>query len=443
MSTIRPRTAYALTPEGLYLAYQTLGDGPMTFVWLADAFFANVDSWWDAEPMGSWLRGVAGFCRVVVHDRRSTGHSSRGVPAPSLETAAADLLVVLDAIGAHGPVVIGGFAQGGAMAVMLAATHPDRVHSIFWISPTARALATSDYPWGYTPDDVAAEARVTAAWGTDAYGPLFLAQEAATGHQIPSELASHMSGVSRRTCTPDVANVITRIWYETDVRAALPAVHAPVILVHDRSNGNAPAEGEYIAALMPAARVVQSDTAEGDHTADLIRELMGMERPATALDRVLATVLFTDIVDSTSRAALLGDGAWRELRTRHDELVRNELARHRGHEIKTMGDGFLATFDGPSRAVRCAIAITGAMADLGIEVRAGLHTGEIELAGGDISGIAVAIGARVGAVAGPSEVLVSQTIKDLTAGSGIHYDDRGDHELKGLPDRWRLYAASV
>jgi class 3 adenylate cyclase len=435
---------YAIATDGAYIAYQTLGEGPVDVVWQFD-WFSNVDLIWEFADDREWLRGLASFSRLILHDRRATGASSRNVPAPDLETRVADLLVVLDAVGADRPVVLGGQFEGGAPNALLAATQPDRVRSLIWLSPTARSTWTPDYPWGVRPDYVEAEAKATATWGTAEYGCAFMSY---TGNEaLGSDIAERLGRFSRQMCTPDTARALADIWYQTDVRGVLPAVQAPALLIANTGSVSDIDEVAYIAGLMQHAEIVEVagdgpvGTVGGPEHLDAVRYFLGVNARRPTLDRVLTTVLFTDIVDSTSRAATLGDSAWRVLRERHDELVRANLASYQGREVNTMGDGFLATFDGPSRAVRCALAIVEGVADIGVEVRAGLHTGEIELDGDDISGIAVAIGARVGAIAQPSEVLVSQTIKDLTAGSGIAFDDRGEHELKGVPDRWHLYQA--
>jgi class 3 adenylate cyclase len=328
--------------------------------------------------------------------------------------------------------------------VILAASRPERVHSLFWFSPKGRSTRAPDYPWGYTPAEVEADRRVTAAWGSDAYGRLFIQLEAAAqGHVIDDGDADLVTKMSRRTCTPDAARQAAEIWFETDVRGVLPAVQASVLLIDTRNAREGAAEAAYIASLMPHAEVLAfpGDDPGAEHLA-AIRRLVGANRAQPDLDRMLATVLFTDIVESTARAAALGDAGWRRLLERHDAIVRLCLAKYQGREIKTLGDGILAIFDGPSRGVRCAQEIVEAAGYIGIEIRAGLHTGEIERTNDDIAGIAVAIAARVAVSARPSEVLVSQTIKDLTAGSGIVYSDRDEHELKGVPDRWRLYAAA-
>jgi class 3 adenylate cyclase len=353
----------------------------------------------------------------------------------------------MDAAGARRPVV-GGLMEGGASMALLAAMYPERVRSLVWVRPLPRAMAGPDYPWGVQPSYVEREAKLAGAWGTEAYarGFINLNAEVMEGPWSEDSYVPRLARITRRTCTPDVAEQLNRMWYESDVRGALSSIRVPTLLLVDQEDGtmNRRTIGEHVASLIPDAVIEPYILMDDPVTAisancEAIRQFLGAERPPEALDSVLATVLFTDIVESTRHSAALGDRGWSAVRLRHDEIVRSELVRYRGHEIKTMGDGFLATFEGPARGVHCARSIASRVRELGIEIRAGLHTGEIELEGDDISGISVAIGARVCALAGPSEVLVSRTVKDLAAGSGFHFEDTGHHELKGVPDRWQLY----
>jgi class 3 adenylate cyclase len=277
-------------------------------------------------------------------------------------------------------------------------------------------------------------------WGTEMYGPAIAELEAEDGIDLPPELVAMMGRLSRHTATPDVAVTIQRIWNETDIRAILPSVSAPTLLLaYDGS-------GDYVASQMPNAevRLLRDPWSESEATEAMvhIREWLGVAPPTPDLDRVLATVLFTDIVGSTEHLVDLGDAGWRSLIARHDERAHVEIERLRGRFIDSAGDGIFATFDGPARAVRCALAINRSIHDLGIQIRAGVHTGEVELDGDSVRGIAVHIGARVASLAGPSGVLVSQTVKDLVAGSGLTFEDAGEHDLKGVPDRLRLYAVA-
>jgi class 3 adenylate cyclase len=328
-----------------------------------------------------------------------------------------------------------------AVALLFAAAHPDRVAGLVAINPFATWVATPETPW--MPD--------RAEWDT-----FFEGLEARWGRDwqesdVPADDRDWYARMQRATCTPSTITAEERRFTDLSIVDVLPAIRVPTLVMARDSNAIWwKATAELLAERIPDARLATFDAPSSPYwyppAADaILREtdafIAALHADEAVLDRVLATVLFTDIVDSTAQAAAMGDRGWRATRERHDALVRSQLGRFRGREVKTLGDGFLATFDGPARAVRCAQAIVQGVADLGIEVRAGLHTGEVELDDDDVSGIAVAIGARVGALAGPSEVLVSQTIRDLTAGSGIAYVERGEHELKGVPDRWRLYQA--
>ena len=442
----RPDVAFARARDGAYLAYEVFGDGPIDLIW-QDDFFSMVDQWRDSPADRSVYEALSGFARVIVHDRRGTGCSSRDGGPANLETRVADILAVLEAAGAQRPVVSGAM-EGGASMAMLAALHPDRVRSLVWLRPVPRALAAPDFPWGVPPSYIEREDAIVGDWGTEAYARAFMEMNAGSmeGPWSSEEYVAHLARIMRRTCTPDVAEQLNRMWRETDVRGVLSSIQVPTLLLVDEAETDLEFAkiGEHVASLIPGA-VVESyapmdDIGNGMRiNGETIRRFIGAQRRPEALDSVLATVLFTDIVDSTRRSAELGDAAWSEVRRRHDEVVRTELARYRGREVKTMGDGFLTTFDGPARGVHCARAITDGVRPLGIEIRAGLHTGEIEPEGDDIAGIAVAIAARVGAIAGPSEVLVSRTVKDLTAGSRFAFEDAGQHDLKGVPDRWQLY----
>ena len=435
-------TRYVKTPDGVYIAYQTAGEGPTDLVWQFD-FSGNVDLAWEWPGLRGWLRGLATFCRIILHDRRGTGLSSRNVPQPNLETRVSDLRLVLDAVGSD-RAVLAGFSEAGAPNVLFAATNPDRVNSIVWFSPLPRILWTPDFPWGAKPDLLKQDERALELWGTKEYGPAWSELEAAwnEGYEADPESVLMAGMMSRHTATPDVARELVEIWHETDVRGVLPSVRVPALLVvHERYPEDIEL-AEYVASLMPAAEVARSPGLgpEGDEfNLDLLRRFLGLERPAAELDTVLSTVLFTDIVGSTEKQAALGNRAWKDLVEKHHAIVREVLTRWRGTENDTAGDGFYATFDGPARAIRCALEIEQRVRDLGIEIRAGLHTGECEMIDGKIGGITVSIGARVAAYASPSDVLVSQTVKDLVAGSGLAFNDAGEHKLKGIPDRWRLY----
>ena len=435
--TVPSEFGYARAADGAYIAYRTMGEGTVDLVWQFD-WLSNVDTIPESDVFGTLFTSLASFSRVILHDRRATGLSSRNVPAPNLETRVSDLVAVLDAVDAPRP-VLGGEREGGAPNALLAATDPGRIRSLIWYEPSLRSTWTPDYPWGARPEYVEREAEDIELWGTTAYGAAFIETEAVGGHEIDPHDAEQVARLSRHTATPDVARELTRVWYETDVRAVLPSIQVPSLLLAFEGNDD---ELAYTASLMPDARTKILAGAESDKDFDVfieaVRGFLGVDI-TPSMESVLTTVMFTDIVDSTPTQARLGDRAWKELIEHHHAIVRGMLERFRGVEQDTAGDGFYARFDGPARAVACATAITEAVRPLGIEVRGGLHTGECEISDGKCTGLSVSIGARVMAQAGPGEVLVSQTVKDLVAGSGLTFEDAGEHELKGVPERWRLY----
>jgi class 3 adenylate cyclase/pimeloyl-ACP methyl ester carboxylesterase len=437
-----PDTHYAVTPDGVYLAYQVFGEGPIDVVWLSD-WPGNIDLEWEDPLSLLWFDQVTSFARVILHDRRGVGLSSRNVALPNLETRASDLLAVLDAAGSDHPVLVGVF-ESGAPGALLAATKPERVHSLVWLDPNPRFAWAPDFPWGRTQADMDAELRDIEHWGTRAYGQAFQQDEAARGNVMPDFYAALMARWSRNACTPDVARALSRIWYETDVRGVLPAVRVPTLVLSWPARERDIARSRYVASLIPGAELREmpgDGWSERDMVAiaEEIRGFVGVGPATKDLDRVLAAVLFTDIVGSTEHLSRLGDAGWGSVLARHDERAKVEIDRHRGRHVDSAGDGIFATFDGPARAVRCAQAIGASVRDLGIQIRAGVHTGEVELDGDHVRGIAVHIGARVGGLAGPSEILVSQTVRDLVAGSGLAFEDAGEHELKGVSDPWHLY----
>jgi class 3 adenylate cyclase len=436
-------TRYARAPDGAYIAYQVVGDGPIDLSWQLE-YFGNVDLIWEVPDLSSHLRRLSEFCRVIVHDRRGTGLSSRNVPAPNLETRVADLRAVLDAVGSERP-VLGSAIEGGGPDVLFAATDPDRVRSIVWYGPAARMAWAPDYPWGLGPDYFERDQRSLEVWGTAAYGEAFAEMEATVGHIVGPEEHGIRAMISRHTATPDVAKELSRVWYETDIRPLLPSVRAPALLISHDAEQRDVDEMEHVASLMPnATTLVIPGAAQVDNygpVTDAIRDFLGVAPAPTGLDTILSTVLFTDIVGSTERQAAIGDRGWKQLVERHHATIRTALERWHGTENDTAGDGFYATFDGPARAIRCALEVADHVRDLGIEVRAGVHTGECEIIDGKSGGLTVTIGARIAALAGGSQILISQTVKDLVAGSGLSFRDAGEHTLKGVPERWRLYEA--
>jgi class 3 adenylate cyclase len=438
---MEPEFGYAHTLDGVYVGYLTLGEAPPHFAMLPE-WPGNIDLEWDHPIGNAFLTALSSFCGVIFHEHRGVGLSSRNVALPNLETRAADLVSVLDAVGAD-RVALGGSLSSGATNALFAATYPKRVTALAWIDPSPRYSWAPDYPWGRTEKDVEDEMEELRLWGSSAYGRAFVEYETTHDHEAPDSEAAWLTRQSRNACTPDVAMQLTKIWAETDVREVLSAVSAPTILI----SGDTPRTLErsrYTASLLPNAELkVMADPLGSPESAravaEELRRFLGVERPPAGLDTVLSTVLFTDIVESTKKQASLGDHAWKDLIERHHALVREALNRWHGVENDTAGDGFYATFDGPARAIRCALEVRDRVRELGIEIRAGIHTGECELIDGKIGGISVTIGARVAATAVGSEVRISQTVKDLVAGSGLTFQDAGDHELKGVPDRWHLY----
>jgi class 3 adenylate cyclase len=442
-SHVIPETRYAKTPDGVYIAYQVVGEGPPDVAWQFD-FTGNVDLAWEEPGFESWLRGLASLSRLILHDRRGTGLSSRNVSPADLETQVADLRFILDTVGSERPVLASIF-QGGAVNALFAASDPERVHSIVWLGPTARSLWSPDYPWGARPEYAELADRELQHWGMLEGARAWAESEAMYGREVTEEEIYWHAKASRHTGTPDVARELQRNWYATDIRAVLPTVNVPTLLLAQETDSGEVEQATYVASLMPLAEFKPmrggplSSLDVQSAALDDIRRFVGVEPPKPDLDTVLATILFTDIVASTERQSALGDHTWKDLIQRHHAIVRDALQQWRGVEIDTAGDGFYATFDGPARAIRCALDISQRVQELGIEVRAGVHTGECEIVDGKCTGIAVSIGARVASSAGPSEVRVSQTVKDLVAGSGLTFEDWGEHELKGVPDRWRLY----
>jgi len=440
----RPDVEFTRTEDGAYLAYQVFGDGPVTLFWSEDTM-ALVDSWWDSPPERAWHEGLARFARVVIYDRRGIGLSSRNIVPGNLETQVADILAVLDAVGTES-CAFGGFLESGAPNTLLAATYPERVSGLVWVMPVARTLRAPDYPWAAGPDEIQREREITAGWGTVAWARRWvdLWSDALAGPWGTESYIRFLATVSRRTCTPDVAMELNEIWNATDVRGVLPSIRAPVLLVVPDAEDPLD-HARYLQAGIPTAEIATFpapvlDYRDFDAVHTAIGRFIGGERRATGPeDRVLATLLMTDIVGSTRRATEVGDAEWRRLLAEHDERAKAEIERLRGTYVDSTGDGLLARFDGPARAIRCAQGIAEAVRPLGMDIRAGLHTGEVELDGDKVRGIAVHIGARVAALAHPSEVLVSSTVKDLVAGSGLAFEDAGEHELKGVPDRWHLY----
>jgi len=426
-----------------YVAYEVLGDARTgRDLVLVPGFVSHVEAAHELPALEHALRRLSSFARTAIFDKRGTGLSDRGGPLPTLEERMDDIRAVMDAAGIERASLFG-ISEGGPLTLLFAATYPERVESIAVFGTWARLVRADGYPYGVDPDELRSFTEfVEANWGTGrglgAWAPDSAADD---------ELRRFWARYQRLSATPADARAMLEAAAEIDVRDVLPSVSAPVLVLH-RDERIFPIEGaRYLAERLPNARFVELAghdhlffAGDVDEPLDHIQELVTGTRPEPAVDRVLATVLFTDIVRSTERLAELGDAEWVRVLDAHDALVRRELARFRGREVKHTGDGFVASFDGPIRALRCAQAIVAAAPALGIEVRAGLHTGECELRGDDLGGVAVHLAARVAERSAAGEVLVSRTVTDLVAGSGIGFADRGEHDLKGIPGSWRLYA---
>jgi class 3 adenylate cyclase len=439
-----PPTRYAKTLDGGYIAYKVLGKASRTEIAIVGSIATNLELFLEFEPAArSWLE-VAELARLSVHDRRGTGLSDDMGGLPDLETRAADLLAVLDEADQRQPTLFAA-GDGGMVSALLAATHPSRIGGLVWFGAQARSVAGPGWPHGRDPEAVEhLAAAAETGWGTEAF-----VREMYAGVQMDAGAVEFLAKMQRHACGPGTAVTFIRLLFEYDVRDVLPSLRLPVlVLATEGSPGNwLVAQARATAELIPGAELrtlpARASRLWDPAVVDELLAFCGVDRPPPELDTVLLTVLFTDIVGSTERQAALGDRGWRDLVQRHHALVRESLGRWRGVENDTAGDGFYASFDGPARAVRCAQEVSRRVRDLGIEIRAGVHTGECEVLDGKHAGLTVSIGARIAATAGASEVLVSRTVKDLTAGSGLVFDDAGEHELKGVPGRWRLYRAAA
>ena len=437
-----PGTRYVAV-GGADVAYQVVGSGPIDLCYFYG--IGHIDLRWDHPLFADFLQALASFSRLILFDRRGTG-ASDPVPdnaIPTWEEWTDDLRAVLDAVGSDRTAIFAE-ADGGAMGMLFSAMHPERVSALILANTSARAQVASDYPIGVSPVLIEAAAEFQrSAWGTP---------EMAMG-LFPSRLndanfIAWVAKIARAAMTPHSAEAQIRNFVHVDVRRSLSLVQAPTLVLHTAENPWIPFEhGRYIADHIPGARFVElpgNDAyAFGSRLAlEEITEFLTGARPVAEIERVLTTVLFSDIVASTERAASLGDQSWRSLLDAHDRLVREELRRFRGIEINTTGDGFVASFDGPARAIRCALAILEVTKQLGVTLRVGIHTGECEVRGDDLGGLSVHIAARVGALAPPGEILVSGTVKDLVVGSGIEFNERGEHNLRGIPGAWKLFTVT-
>jgi pimeloyl-ACP methyl ester carboxylesterase len=438
----QPETKYAKS-GGVHIAYQVFGEGDLDLV-LVWGFTSHVELAWEHEPAARLLEGLGSFARVITFDRRGSGLSDPVADAPTLETRMGDLRAVMDAAGSE-RAALAGLSEGVPMCLLFAATYPERVRALICTGGMARSTYAEDYPWGMPTEALAESATelILPNWGDGS-----MVDVAAPSQTEAVESRRYYGRLERSTVSPGMLIALGQMFIDTDVRAVVPSVRAPALILHrTRDRLVNVRHGRWLTENLPDARMVEFEGDDhhfwyenSDEWLGEIQEFLTGTRPAPVSDRMLATVLFTDIVDSTRTAVELGDKHWREVLERHQCAVRDDFARFDGREVKSTGDGFLATFDGPGRAINCAQAILQSSEPLGISVRAGMHTGECEVMGEDIGGIAVHIAARVSAHAGARELVVSRTVKDLVAGSGIEFSDRGTHMLKGVPDAWQLYA---
>jgi len=433
-----PEVHYAKCGD-VHVAYTCFGDGPVDLVWVP-GFISHVEHWWDEPGQMRWLQRLGSFARVVMFDKRGTGLSDRFTGAPTMEERMEDVQAVMDAVGMERAAVLG-ISEGGSLSALFAATYPERCQALVLYGAFARFRS-------WFPTDEALQGffdYVDNQWGSGASLPRF-------GPSCQDDLAYRKwwGRFERLGGSPSSVKAIMRLNSQIDISSVLPSIHVPALILHRQGDRLVSVEGSReLAALIPGARLVElpgddhiPSLGDMESIAGNVEEFLTGERSAGSADRTLATVMFTDIVDSTARAETLGDQRWHDLIATHDRAVRQELSRFRGNEVKSMGDGFLATFDGPARAVRCARGVVDAAASIGLEVRAGLHTGEVEVSDGDVRGISVHIASRIVDLAGPGDVLVTRTVKDLVAGSGLQFVEFGTHALKGVPEEWLVFRAT-
>jgi len=443
-----PEVRYARSGD-VSVAYAVVGGGPIDVVFVSGWIVSNFGVAWEGSP-ADFYQTLSGAARLILLDKRGTGMSDRSTGIPDLQTRMDDIRAVMDAVGSSRAAVVGA-SEGGPMSMLFAATYPERVAALVLYGTSPTWTGDADYPWAPSPDELATwieetrDRRMTDPWYDETL------QEFAPSVADDEGVRRWWRRWVQSSGSPGTLQDLSMMNKDIDVRHVLPAIRVPTLVLH-REDDQEPvlAEGQYNADRIPSAELVALRGADHGWWVNSQQITREIERFLTKLwedgdwetyepERVLATVMFTDIVDSTAKLAGLGDRGWRELLSKHHALVRRHLVRYAGREVDTAGDGFFATFDGPARAIRCAQAITRGVRDLGVDVRAGLHTGECEVVDGKVGGIAVHIGARLAANAGPGEVLVSSTVRDLVAGSGIAFDDRGVAELKGIPGEWRLY----
>ena len=435
-----PETRYTHNGD-ITIAYQVIGSGPFDLV-LVPGFVSHLEQGWEEPAYARFLQRLATFSRLILFDKRGTGLSDRVAGVPTLEQRMDDVRAVMDSAGCQRAALLG-VSEGGSMTALFAATYPERTSALILYGSIVKAAWAPDYPWGDKPGEAE---KKNEKWRQEWGGPLGL-EEFAPSVAYDERFRQWWAKFLRSGASPSAVITNRRMNMEIDIRAILPTIHVPTLVLH-RSGDQAVYidEGRYLAEHIPGAKLVELDgtdhfwwVGDSESIADEIQEFLTGERWAIEPDRVLATVLFTDIVASTKKAAEIGDRRWRDLVDNHNALVQKTIARFSGRVVESTGDGFLATFDGPSRAIHCAIAIRGEVLALGIEIRAGLHTGEIELIEKNVGGIAVHIAARVSSKAGASEIWASSTVKDLVVGSGLKFSECGVYNLKGVPGEWRLF----
>jgi class 3 adenylate cyclase len=425
----------------LRIAHATFGNGPVDFVFVP-GFVSHLENWWETNAPARFFRRIASFSRLIMFDKRGTGMSDPFVGVPTLEDRIDDVRAVMDAVDSTSAFMCG-LSEGGPMSILFSATYPDRTRGLILIGSNVRLLEAPDWPYGWSRERLQELLEeVSENWGQGGLMNLFLPSF------VGDERAKRLwTRYQRMGGSPGTARALMEANMLIDVRPVLSHVQVPTLVIHRTdervvSVGNA----RYAAEHIPSARLLEQPgedhlpwLGDTDGMLDAIEEFVTGSRHRVDADRILAAVLFTDIVDSTRRAADAGDRRWRGLLDAHDEISVSEVERFGGRRVKTTGDGMLALFDGPARGVRCAEAVRDAVGELGMEIRAGLHVGECELRGDDVGGLAVHIAARVAGLARPGEILVSRTVRDLVAGSGLRFAERGEHELKGVPERWPLY----
>lgn len=405
---------------------------------------SNIEVMWDDPELARFLRRLASFSRLITFDKRGTGLSDQVSISdlPTLEVRMDDLRAVMDAAGSERAILFG-HSEGGNMCALFAATYPERTEALILTGSYAKRIPSDDYPWAPDPAARADEvARTEQRWGD-----VELAREMAPSRADDISFLVWASRYQRMSASPKAAAALLRMNTQIDVRAVLPAIRVPTLLLYRVGDRDVRVEeGRFIAERIAGSKLVEfpgSDhwfwAGDLDPMLQEIEEFVTGERTVAGSERTLATILFTDLVASTERVAEIGDRSWADLLDRHHRLVRSELRRWRGREIDTAGDGFLALFEGPGRAIACAKSLTEAVGRLGIEMRCGVHSGEVEVVGDNVAGLAIHIGARIAAMAGPSEVLVSRTVKDLVGGSGVEFESRGSHRLKGVPEEWEIF----